>query len=155
MNVPHWLKVPRTRNLFGGVADTLPVIPPGGEVREMYTTAATTSPISAGSKLGNGGDLTYSILETPDAPIDDDIAEKFRNYFAYDERETLLGRASQTLTLNVTDRDACRFSGIHIPLTAGLWSAVYFPQSLLLQVFWTINCSNKGKTSFLSCSCEG
>ncbi|KAJ4489644.1 glycosyltransferase family 1 protein [Lentinula edodes] len=91
VNVPHWLKVPRTRNLFGGVADTLPVIPPRGEVREMYTSAATTSPISAGSKLGNGGDLTYSILETPDAPIDDDIAEKFRNYFAYDERETLLG----------------------------------------------------------------
>ncbi|KAJ3786365.1 glycosyltransferase family 1 protein [Lentinula aff. detonsa] len=90
VNVPHWLKVPRTRSLFGGATDTLPVIPPGGKVKEMYTSTAASA-ISAGSKLSGGGELTYSILETPDAPLDDDIAEKFRNYFAYDERETLLG----------------------------------------------------------------
>ncbi|KAJ3718409.1 hypothetical protein C8R42DRAFT_697487 [Lentinula raphanica] len=89
MTVPQWLRVPRTRSLFSGATDILPVIPPGGKVKEMYTSAA--SAISAGSKLSGGADLTYSILETPDAPVDHDIAEKFRNYFAYDERETLLG----------------------------------------------------------------
>ena len=90
MTVPQWLRVPRTRSLFSGATDILPVIPPGGKVKEMYTSAA--SAISAGSKLSGGADLTYSILETPDAPVDHEIAEKFRNYFAYDERETLLGR---------------------------------------------------------------
>ncbi|KAJ4476628.1 glycosyltransferase family 1 protein [Lentinula aciculospora] len=87
MNVPHWL---RSRSLFGGVIDTLPVIPPGGKVKEMYTSTAAST-LSAASRVGGGADLTYSILETPDAPVDNDIAEKFRNYFAYDERETLLG----------------------------------------------------------------
>ncbi|KAF9066087.1 hypothetical protein BDP27DRAFT_1331186 [Rhodocollybia butyracea] len=90
--VPNWLKVPRTRSLFGGGAiETLAVIPPDGKVKEMYTATQTTSPLETSRFGGAGGDLTYSILETPDAPIDDGIADKFRNYFAFDEREKLLG----------------------------------------------------------------
>ncbi|KAF5384699.1 hypothetical protein D9757_006248 [Collybiopsis confluens] len=96
MGVPSWLRVPRSRGLFGGTThDTVSVIPPGGKVKELYTstspTSNTASSLSSPSRLASGGDLTYSILETPNIPVDDDIAEKFRNYFAYDERETLLG----------------------------------------------------------------
>jgi sterol 3beta-glucosyltransferase len=37
------------------------------------------------------GDMTFSILETPDMMVDPEMIEKFRNAFAYDDKETLLG----------------------------------------------------------------
>lgn len=82
----------------GGVA--VAVIPPGGKVKEMYTSTANLgSSLGAGGvggSGGGGGDLqAYSILNLPPVAVDDEekaiVAEKFRNYFAYDEREVLIG----------------------------------------------------------------
>ena len=38
------------------------------------------------------GDFGYfSVLETPDSIVDEETIEKFRTYFAFDEKEKLLG----------------------------------------------------------------
>ncbi|THU88460.1 hypothetical protein K435DRAFT_830554 [Dendrothele bispora CBS 962.96] len=106
MSVPNWLKPPKPR-LFGSAsgasADAVPgVNPPGGKVREMYSESGRPGPgpISASSTSSTStsvttsrwtGDLAFSVLETPETAIDDDVVEKFRNAFAYDEKERLLG----------------------------------------------------------------
>lgn len=47
------------------------------------------------AEQGGGGagtqDMTFSILETPDWEVEAEMAGKFRNDFAFDERERLLG----------------------------------------------------------------
>ncbi|KAG6335630.1 hypothetical protein ID866_3466, partial [Astraeus odoratus] len=51
-------------------------------VREIYSSPDHT--------VGASTDLGYSVLETADAVVDAEIAEKFRTAFAFDEREILL-----------------------------------------------------------------
>lgn len=71
------------------------------------------------------GDLAFSILETPDIPIDADATEKFRTAFAYDEKETLLGctfRVLLGLASLLTLR--ARFPRIYISAPAGLWTTI-------------------------------
>jgi hypothetical protein len=67
-------------------------------VKEMYTSP-TSSSLSSVSRFGTGGDLAFSILETPNIPVDAEATEKFRIAFAYDERETLLGCAYPPICL--------------------------------------------------------
>ncbi|KAG7099574.1 hypothetical protein E1B28_001404 [Marasmius oreades] len=91
LGVPGWLKVSRPRPLFGtssSEASSLQVNPPDGKVQEMYSS---TGGSVLGSKWGGTGDLAYSILDTPENPVDEEMVEKFRTAFAYDEKETLLG----------------------------------------------------------------
>ncbi|KAK1232385.1 Sterol 3-beta-glucosyltransferase [Marasmius sp. AFHP31] len=93
LSVPGWLKATRPKSLFGGSnfstdASTLHVNPPDGKVQEMYSS---TGGSASGSKWGGMGDLAFSVLETPDMPIEEEAVEKFRSAFAYDEKETLLG----------------------------------------------------------------
>ncbi|KAK7468549.1 Sterol 3-beta-glucosyltransferase [Stygiomarasmius scandens] len=100
MSVPNWLKPPKSRLLFGNSSSTVNepvgVAPPGGKVREMYSSTSTSesrpSPTSASSTASKWtGDLAFSVLETPETSIDEDVADKFRAAFAYDEKESLLG----------------------------------------------------------------
>jgi sterol 3beta-glucosyltransferase len=57
-------------------------------VKEVYSSPSTTT--ASGSRWGN--DLAFSILDAPDGgAVDDEMTQKFRSAFAYDERETLLG----------------------------------------------------------------
>jgi sterol 3beta-glucosyltransferase len=58
------------------------------DVNEAYLS---TSPRGLAHRLSGPADLAFSILETPNNTVDEEIAEKFRAAFAYDEKETLLG----------------------------------------------------------------
>ncbi|KAG6919582.1 hypothetical protein DXG01_004246 [Tephrocybe rancida] len=86
VGVPSWLK--GTRRVFGGSTSSDQTIVPAG-VREMYSSTVISP--SFPSSRSTMGDLTFSILETPDIPVDVETTEKFRAAFAYDEKETLLG----------------------------------------------------------------
>ncbi|KAM6498379.1 glycosyltransferase family 1 protein [Amanita muscaria] len=86
VGVPSWLKPPR--RIFGGpTTSSYPPLPSFdiAGVREIYSSMSPTSARPPGS------DMTYSVLETPEAVVDLDTTEKFRTAFAYDEKETLLG----------------------------------------------------------------
>ena len=91
VGVPSWLK--STRRVFGpplGMDST--ATSNSTLVKEVYSSAASSpGPISFPSI---GGEMAFSILETPDMRPDQETAEKFRTAFAYDEKETLLGCAS-------------------------------------------------------------
>jgi sterol 3beta-glucosyltransferase len=90
VGVPSWLRGPR--RVFGGSSDSAASLPPAStssRVREVYSS--TLSALPPGSRASGFGDLAFSVLETPDVPIDPEMTEKFRTVFAYDEKETLLG----------------------------------------------------------------
>jgi sterol 3beta-glucosyltransferase len=114
VGVPSWLKSPR--RVFGpplGMDSTATFN--SSLVKEVYSSAASSpGPMSHPS---SGGDMTFSILETPDMKPDQETAEKFRAAFAYDEKETLLGCASYAMvffTLIKTYSLLNRFSGIYL-----------------------------------------
>lgn len=97
VGVPSWLKSPR--RVFGpssGSMDSTTTFS-STPVKEVYSSAVSSpGPISRPS---SGGEMTFSILETPDMKPDQETAEKFRAAFAYDEKETLLGCASYAMIL--------------------------------------------------------
>lgn len=97
VGVPSWLKSPR--RVFGpslGSIDHTATFN-STPVKEVYSSAVSSpGPISRPS---SGGEMTFSILETPDMKPDQETAEKFRAAFAYDEKETLLGCASYAMVL--------------------------------------------------------
>lgn len=85
VGVPSWLK--SSRRVFGG--SPAPMEDPtftNAPVKEVYSTSGT--PYSRSSGVG---DMAFSVLESPNMLPDQEIAEKFRTAFAYDEKETLLG----------------------------------------------------------------
>ncbi|KAJ7462788.1 glycosyltransferase family 1 protein [Mycena galericulata] len=88
VGVPSWLRGPR--RVFGGGAESasVPTASPS-RVREVYSSTLSSPP--RGSRASGLGDLAFSVLETPNLPVDPEAAEKFRSVFAYDEKETLLG----------------------------------------------------------------
>ena len=96
VGVPSWLKSPR--RVFGPSLSMDPTATFNSTlVKEVYSSAVSSpGPISRPS---SGGDMTFSILETPDIKPDQETAEKFRAAFAYDEKETLLGCASYAMIL--------------------------------------------------------
>lgn len=94
VGVPSWLK---TRRLFS--TTTSPPQSPSMDngVKEVFSSTAAASP----GLVGKGwGDMAFSILETPDIPVDADATEKFRAAFAYDEKETLLGCTSYAISVD-------------------------------------------------------
>lgn len=89
LGVPTWLKSPR--RAFAGshaMPDSQAML--GIPVKEIYSSAVPSAVIPATRSFGTG-DLTFSILETPDMVPDQEVTEKFRAAFAYDEKERLLG----------------------------------------------------------------
>ena len=97
VGVPSWLKSPR--RVFGpslGSMDSTATFN-STPVKEVYSSAVSSP--GPTSRPSSGGDMTFSILETPDMKPDHETAEKFRAAFAYDEKETLLGCASYAMIL--------------------------------------------------------
>ncbi|KAH7927370.1 glycosyltransferase family 1 protein [Leucogyrophana mollusca] len=93
VGVPSWLKVPRkglsSSTSNATMSSAAPVSPSAGGVREVYSSSDIAT---HGEPLGAGhGDLGYSVLETAEAAVDTDTTEKFRNAFAFDDKEILLG----------------------------------------------------------------
>ncbi|KIJ68687.1 glycosyltransferase family 1 protein [Hydnomerulius pinastri MD-312] len=93
VGVPSWLKVPRkglsSSASSNAVAPAFPASQSTGGIREVYSTHRSSS---LGQASGTpGGELGYSVLETAEAAVDPEMAEKFRSWFAFDERESLLG----------------------------------------------------------------
>ncbi|RPD81684.1 hypothetical protein L226DRAFT_577428 [Lentinus tigrinus ALCF2SS1-7] len=99
-SMPSWLRVP-SRSFFGSPttpsrphlehAATLPAGRSLPTVTEVVSSRASTSsrPTTSSS---NSGDFGYfSILETPETTVEAEIAEKFRQAFAFDDKEVLLG----------------------------------------------------------------
>ncbi|KAI0320434.1 glycosyltransferase family 1 protein [Amylostereum chailletii] len=91
-SVPSWLRMPR--RVFGGPPDsastsrhavTLP--PDGKHITEIYSSVD----LSSTSRSGHAPELGFSVLETPEAAVDLETAEKFQSSFAFDDREKLLG----------------------------------------------------------------
>ena len=87
-SVPSWLK---GRRVFGSFASE-PSTATSPGVKEMYS--ANSPPSSPPSGRLAIGDMAFSILETPDTPLDPEAVEKFRTAFAFDEKEKLLGCSS-------------------------------------------------------------
>ncbi|GLB36497.1 hypothetical protein LshimejAT787_0307850 [Lyophyllum shimeji] len=92
VGVPSWLKGPR--RMFGTSMASEQTLTPASAatspgVREMYSSTAISP--SFPSSRSTMGDMAFSILETPDIPVDAEATEKFRTEFAYDEKEMLLG----------------------------------------------------------------
>ncbi|KAF8912929.1 UDP-glucose:sterol glycosyltransferase [Gymnopilus junonius] len=89
VGVPSWLKAPRRAFGVSAGTDSAALLAPS-PVKEVYSPSVASSPgpVSRSSGLG---DLAFSVLETPDMLPDQETAEKFRNAFAYDEKEALLG----------------------------------------------------------------
>ncbi|KXN81119.1 Sterol 3-beta-glucosyltransferase [Leucoagaricus sp. SymC.cos] len=92
VGVPSWLK---TRRYFGSAISPPQSPSANAAVKEVYSpqlASSSSGPVSKTSGGGSGwGDMAFSILETPNVPVDADMTEKFRAAFAYDEKETLLG----------------------------------------------------------------
>ncbi|KAL7285750.1 hypothetical protein ACG7TL_000859 [Trametes sanguinea] len=100
-SMPSWLRIP-SRSLFGvpsvpGVrpmlehAATLPAAHALPAVTEVVSSRASTTsrPTTSGSGSGEFG--FFSILETPETMVDPLTIDKFRQAFAFDEKENLLG----------------------------------------------------------------
>ncbi|KAI0786102.1 glycosyltransferase family 1 protein [Abortiporus biennis] len=96
VGVPSWLKMP-SRRVFGSpfssrsadsaTASPAAMSPDGRNVSEVLTS--NISPSS--SRISTGEYGFFSILEKPAASLDPEVVEKFRNSFAFDEKEKLLG----------------------------------------------------------------
>ena len=97
VGVPSWLK--SSRRVFGPSIGSMDPTATFNStlVKEVYSSVSSPASISRPS---SGGDMTFSILETPDIKPDQETAEKFRAAFAYDEKETLLGCASYAMILS-------------------------------------------------------
>ena len=89
VGVPSWLKVPRKSASptapNSAVTSAFPESQSEGGVREVYESSA------AAQGSGDSSELGYSVLETCEAAVDQEMADKFKVAFAFDDKETLLG----------------------------------------------------------------
>jgi sterol 3beta-glucosyltransferase len=89
VGVPSWLKVPlkgvspTTSN--NAVPSAFPELQGDGGIREIYESSTPVQGSGASSELG------YSVLETSEAAVDQEMADKFKASFAFADKETLLG----------------------------------------------------------------
>jgi sterol 3beta-glucosyltransferase len=100
VGMPSWLKVP-SRMVLG--SSSVPREHQPEQAATMPTNVTGISEVySSGSKLWNRSgtsDLGYSILETPSQPVDPEVVEKFKAAFAFDEKESLLGCATVSISI--------------------------------------------------------
>ncbi len=96
VGVPSWFRMPSRRTFGSPFSPTVPKATPEhgatlsasatGDVSEVLTSSMSPS----SSRFGEFG--FFSILEKPITLLDPETVEKFRTTFAFDEKETLLGR---------------------------------------------------------------
>ncbi|KAI0768591.1 hypothetical protein BD413DRAFT_563204 [Trametes elegans] len=100
-SMPSWLRVP-SRSLFGtpsvpsvrpnmGHAMTLPAAHALPAVSEVVSSRASSRSQHSASASVSGEFGFFSILETPEMEVDVETARKFREAFAFDDKEDLLG----------------------------------------------------------------
>lgn len=88
VGVPSWLKVSRkgvSTTSSSAVPSAFPESQGDGVVREVYES------LTPGQGSGASSELGYSVLETSEAAVDQEMADKFKAAFAFDDKETLLG----------------------------------------------------------------
>lgn len=85
VGVPSWLKTTGRRVSSTNSTDDGSIVPPVSEVLSARSIS------SAGSRGFSGGDLAFSVLDSPDFHVDVEMVEKFHTAFAFDDKEVLLG----------------------------------------------------------------
>lgn len=154
VGVPSWLKgssrrIPGTGSSGSVYPSPLTVNSSAGAVSEVYSSKMTSSMDSSASG-GEYGDLAFSVLETPEIAMDDESTEKFRNAFAFDEKETLLGCECRHYFYRGTFCETlCRFHRVHLQPLANIWPALCFHQLLLLQIQWSSDDSNQSEGAYM------
>ena len=92
---PSWLRIPSRRpfSIQSGNSTVVAEHPPPNPVSSLTSggiaDALTSALSSAGSKLMP--DLGFSVLDIPDGQIEQEVQDKFRQAFAFDENEKVLG----------------------------------------------------------------
>jgi sterol 3beta-glucosyltransferase len=143
VGVPAWLKGSSRRVLGGsssaGIAYSVPLAASTsmGGVSEVYSSTTLSS--SGSRSRGASSELGYSILETPETAVDQEMTEKFHTAFAFDGKEPLLG--CTFLSPNTDDYRADSwnlstrsFFRLYIQSFTSLWPTIHFYQLFLLQV---------------------
>jgi sterol 3beta-glucosyltransferase len=99
------------------------------------------------SKYGGTTDLGFSILETPDALVDLEVTEKFRNTFAFDDREPLFGCTLFCLygSSLIADGALTRFPWLPFPNVARVWQVIRLCQLSLFQGDWPFDIKDASK----------
>lgn len=151
VGVPSWLRMPSRRLLSSPFSSLSPkpidhtnTMPASGssKVSEVLSYS-TLGPALSGRFSGDFG--FFSILEAPKMPIDPEVVDKFRSWFAFDDKETLLGC---TCCYHNHAEPICltevRFPGIHFPSTTRVRPPLRFNELLRLQVYGTPFESYKG-----------
>ena len=92
---PSWLRIPSRRPLSiqSGNSTVIAEHPPPNPVTSLSSggiaDAFTSALSSAGSKLMP--DLGFSVLDSPEGQVEQEVQDKFRQAFAFDENEKVLG----------------------------------------------------------------
>lgn len=92
---PSWLRIPSRRpfSIHTGNSTAIAEHPPPNPLTSLNSggiaDALTSALSSAGSKLMP--DLGFSVLDSPEGQVEQDVQDKFRQAFAFDENEKVLG----------------------------------------------------------------
>lgn len=92
---PSWLRIPSRRpfSIHSGNSTAVAEHPPPNPVTSLSSggiaDALTSALSSAGSKLMP--DLGFSVLDSPEGHVEQEVQDKFRQAFAFDENEKVLG----------------------------------------------------------------
>lgn len=92
---PSWLRVPSRRPFLiqSGNPTAVAEHPPSNPVTSLSSggiaDALTSALSSAGNKLMP--DLGFSVLDSPEGQVEQEVQDKFRQTFAFDENEKVLG----------------------------------------------------------------
>jgi sterol 3beta-glucosyltransferase len=140
--VSSWLKMPSRRLLsspFSGSSRppiehsaSVPVGTGAGGVSEVLTTHAS---LSASRNSGEYG--FFSILEAPEIAADAEAVDKFRSYFAFDEKERLLGCMFYYLIVcTSTQMSTDRFPWIYFPPATSIWPSLCFHKLPVFSLKW-------------------
>lgn len=134
IGMPSWLKMPSRKMLtstFSSVASrpsmiahsvSMPASTSSGGVSEVVSTNLSLSTSRSGGDYG-----FFSILEAPETMLEQDVVEKFRSSFAFDEKERLLGCECSSCSdgiVALTD-GLYRFPGVHLQIAACLRKIVH------------------------------
>jgi sterol 3beta-glucosyltransferase len=93
---PSWLRIPSRRPFSVHSGNSTAVAEhPTTSLSSGGIADALTSALSRGSKLIP--DLGFSVLDSPDGQVEQEIQDKFRQAFAFDENEKVLGCKLQSM----------------------------------------------------------
>ena len=147
---PSWLRIPSRRpfSIHSGnsttVAEHLPSNPVTSLTSGGIADALTSALSNAGSKLMP--DLGFSVLDTPEGHVEQEVQDKFRQAFAFDENEKVLGcklKLIPFLSLRALT-DLRRFPWSSAEVIPDLWSTIRFRKLFLFQVERPLGITNEG-----------